>query len=194
MSARFLDRRLAREAGRSRLPLALTIVLGTLGGILLVAQARLLSLTVSRAFLEAANLPAVAPLLWALLAAAGVRALATWGAEVAAAEVAVRARTDLRGRLFAQLLALGPAYAREERAGELVSTATDGIEALDPYFSQYLPQIALSAVVPLAILVFVFPLDPLSGLILLLTAPLIPLFMVLIGSASDELARRQWGS
>ena len=83
---------------------------------------------------------------------------------------------------------------RRERSGELVNTLVEGIEALDAYFSQYLPQIALAALVPLTVLVFVAPLDLLSGLVLLLTAPLIPVFMILIGSLAEGLSRRQWGA
>jgi ATP-binding cassette subfamily C protein CydD len=91
-------------------------------------------------------------------------------------------------------MALGPAYSQGERSGELANTLVEGVEALDAYFRHYLPQLALAALVPLTILVFVFPLDWVSGLVLLLTAPLIPLFMALIGSAADALTRRQWTS
>jgi ATP-binding cassette subfamily C protein CydD len=91
-------------------------------------------------------------------------------------------------------VALGPAYVWDEQSGELANTAVEGIEALDAYFRQYLPQVALAALVPLTVLLFIFPLDWLSGLILLLTAPLIPLFMVLIGNTADALTRRQWTS
>ena len=101
-------------------------------------------------------------------------------------------KTDLRERLTAHLLALGPAYTRGERTGELVNTAVEGIEALDAYFSQYLPQLALAVLIPVTFLLVVFPLDPLSGLVLLLTAPLIPVFMILIGSLADSLTRQQW--
>ena len=89
-------------------------------------------------------------------------------------------------------MALGPAYTRGERTGELVNTAVEGIEALDAYFSQYLPQLALAVLIPVTFLLVVFPLDPLSGLVLLLTAPLIPVFMILIGSLADSLTRQQW--
>ena len=68
----------------------------------------------------------------------------------------------------------------------------EGIDALEAYFSQYLPGLALAALVPLIYLLVVFPLDPLSALVLLLTAPLIPLFMVLIGNVAQALTRRQW--
>jgi thiol reductant ABC exporter CydD subunit len=189
-----LDRRLLRGAQATRGPLALTIGLGAGGGVVVVAQAYLLSLVVSQVFLGGSTLSGVMSLLVTFLLLSLVRAGLTWGAETAADRVANRVKHDLRARLTAHLLALGPAYARGERSGELANTAVEGIEALDAYFRQYLPQLALAALVPLTILLFVFPLDWVSGLIMLLTAPLIPVFMILIGSLAESLTRRQWTS
>ena len=189
-----LDRRLLGRAQAARCPLALAVGLGAGGGVVIVAQAYLLSLVVSQIFLDGSTLGGVLPLLGAFLLLSLVRAGLTWGAEVAAGRVASRVKHDLRARLAAHLLALGPAYARGERSGELANTAVEGIEALDAYFRQYLPQLALAALVPLTVLFLVFPLDWLSGLVMLLTAPLIPVFMVLIGSLAENLTRRQWTS
>jgi ATP-binding cassette subfamily C protein CydCD len=176
----------------------LTIGAGLLAGALAVGQAGCLSRTVSLVFLQARSLGEVQPLLLGLLVLGLARAGLTWGSEVTAQRVAAHVKTRLREQLVAHLLELGPIYTSGERcnrgdySGELVTTLTEGIEALDAYFSQYLPQLALAALVPLTILVFVFPLDLLSGLVLLLTAPLIPLFMALIGSLAEALSRRQW--
>jgi ATP-binding cassette subfamily C protein CydD len=189
-----LDRRLLHQAQRARLALALTVGLGVLGGVVIVAQARFLSRVVSQVFLEGRGLQQVQPLLLALLVLALARAVLTWGGEVAAHRVAVQVKSRLRERLTAHLLALGPAYAWGERSGELANTVVEGVEALDAYFRQYLPQLALAALVPLTVLLFVFPLDWVSGLVLLLTAPLIPIFMDLIGSTADAMTRRQWTS
>jgi len=178
----------------ARLALALAVGLGLLGGITIVGQAYLLSRVVSQVFLAGESLRQVAALLIAFLALSLVRAGLAWGSEAAADAVAGRVKRDLRARLTAHLLDLGPAYARGERSGELVNTVVEGVEALDAYFRQYLPQLALAALVPLTVLLFVFPLDWVSALVLLLTAPLIPLFMVLIGNLADTLTRRQWSS
>ncbi len=112
--------------------------------------------------------------------------------EISANAVAVRIKTDLRERLLAHIFALGPAYTRRERTGELTTAAVEGIEALDAYYSQYLPQLVITALVPLSILIFVFPLDLLSGVILLVTAPLIPLFMIMIGKGAEIVTQRQY--
>ncbi len=191
---RLVDRRLLDEARQARLGLVLTVGLGALAGLLTVLQALALSRTVGQVFLQSRTLGQVRPWLVGLLLIALARAALIWGGEVAASRVAARLKASLRERLFDRLLALGPAYARGERTGELSNTATEGIEALDAYFGQYLPQLALAALVPLTILAFVLPLDPVSGAVLLLTAPLIPIFMILIGDRADAMTRRQWAS
>lgn len=175
---------------------------GTLAGVLTVMQAAVLSRAVARVFLQGFDLGGVQTLLLALVGLAFGRAAFTWFGELAAARVARRVKNDLRGRLADHIVRLGPAFLRStggdhaegERTGELVNTALEGVEALDAYFAQYLPQLALAAVVPVTFLLFVFPIDPLSALVLLLTAPLIPLFMALIGSLTDALTRRQWST
>ncbi|MCX7707500.1 MAG: ABC transporter transmembrane domain-containing protein, partial [Anaerolineae bacterium] len=192
--SKFFDRRLLKEAQGHRLGLGLTIALSALAGILTVGQAAALSRAVADVFLGDSDLAGIQHWLLALAGLTAARSLAAWGGEVTANRTALRVKRTLRARLMAHLLALGPAYTRGERTGELVNTATEGVETLDAYFSQYLPQVALAAIVPLAFLVVVFPRDPLSGVVLLLTAPLIPLFMVLIGSVADALTRRQWNA
>lgn len=186
------DRRLLAEARAVRGWLGLSIGFGVLTGFLTVAQAAALAAVIDRVFLKSATLADVLPLLGALLIVMLMRAALTWAGDVSAFRAAARVKTQLRQRLFDHLLQLGPAYVRGERTGELVNTAIDGIEALEAYFSQYLPQLVLAAVVPLLMLIFVFPIDLLSALILLITAPLIPFFMILIGKAADALTKRQY--
>lgn len=189
-----LDGRLLRQAWLARAALILTVGLGFLAGVAMVGQALLLSQVVHRVFMAGATLKDAGPLLLGVVALSLLRAGFVWGSEVSAGQIASRVKDELRQRLAAHLVALGPAYSREERSGELTNTLVEGVEALDAYFRQYLPQLALAALVPLAVLAFVFPLDWVSGLVLLLTAPLIPLFMILIGSAAEALTQRQWTS
>ncbi len=190
--SRFYDARLLRLVQDDRLALGRALLLGVIAGALTLLQAYTLARIVDGVFRQGLALPAVAPLLALLAGAALARAGASWAGEVAAQRVAERVKTGLRSRLMAHILALGPAYTRGEHTGELVNTAVEGIESLDAYFSQYLPQLALAAAVPVLFLAFVFPLDPITGLVLLLTAPLIPLFMALIGNLADGVTRRQW--
>ncbi|MFZ3078415.1 MAG: thiol reductant ABC exporter subunit CydD [Bellilinea sp.] len=188
------DRNLLSAARREWLALALTILLGFLGGLAIILQARQLSAILSAVFIEGQTQGAVAPLIIPLLIILIVRALFAWLADASAGILAIRVKERLRSQLVGHLFRLGPAYARGENSGELANTVMQGIENLDAYFSQYLPQAALAALIPLAVLVVVFPGDWLSGLILLLTAPLIPIFMILIGKASEAATHRQWNA
>ncbi|MGB8214164.1 MAG: thiol reductant ABC exporter subunit CydD [Anaerolineales bacterium] len=187
-----ISRRLLALACDSRLALAATILTGFLAGLLTIGQAAAFSQAIERVFLGRQALPGIAGLLRLILGIVFLRALLAWGSEVSANAVAVRVKSDLRQRLFDKIQRLGPAYSHAERTGELVNAAVEGVEALDAWFSQYLPQLVIAALVPLSILLVVFPQDPLSGLILLLTAPLIPVFMYLIGQAAEALTKRQW--
>ena len=182
------------QAGR----LTAAILLGAAGGLLTVLQAFWLSRAVSRVFLDRQGLDEISALLLALAGAPLLRAGLVYAAETTASAASRHLRHDLRQRLYSHLQALGPAYRlgesgeSEVRSGELVNTATEGIEALEAYFSQYLPQLALAALIPVGMLIFIFPSDLLSAIVLLLTAPLLPLLMLLIGSAGREQTRRQW--
>jgi ATP-binding cassette subfamily C protein CydD len=187
-----LDPHLLREARTARHWLALTVGLGWAGGIAAVLWARVLSRIISQVFLQRRTLGDVSSLLIVLLVIAAGHAGTIWASEVTANRVAGKVKADLRERFFAHVLTLGPAYVRDERTGELVNTAVEGVESLDAYLSQYLPQLALTVLVPVTFLILIFPLDALSGLVLLLTAPIIPVFMFLIGNLADAMTRKQW--
>jgi ATP-binding cassette subfamily C protein CydCD len=193
-----LNLRLFKETRHAQIAVALSICLGLIGGILGVFQAREISKVISRVFLEGSTLESVSILIYAILIIVVLRAVFAWGGEMGASAAARQIKQDLRERLFTHIMNLGPAYLRNEReetgvlTGELVNLATEGIDALEVYFSQYLPQIALAALIPLTILVFIFPIDSLSGVVFLITAPLLPLFMYLIGSTAETLTRKQW--
>jgi ATP-binding cassette subfamily C protein CydCD len=187
-----MHRRLLTLARDSRLALTITILSGLFAGLLAIGQSYLISSTVNGVFLEKKTLLQVSGWMQFLLILIAARGLLTWVNELAANAVAVRVKTDLRERLFSHIIALGPSYSRTERTGELATAAVEGIEALDAYFSQYLPQLVISVLVPVTILILVFPLDSLSGLILLLTAPLIPFFMYLIGRDAEGVTKRQY--
>lgn len=189
-----VDKRLLPRALLARIDLILTVGLGLAVGVVMIGQAWFLSQTVSQVFLDGGTLVDVRGLLAGLLVLSLVRFGLVWASDLTSGRLARALKHDLRMRLTSHLLDLGPAYVRGERSGELTNTVVEGIEALDAYYRQYLPQLAIAALVPLAVLFFVFPLDWISGLVLLLTAPLIPLFMVLIGNMADGLTKRQWAS
>ncbi len=172
--------------------LGAAVAAGVFGGVLTIGQAYLLSGVVSKVFLEGVFLDGLQTSLRILFVIIITRGLFTYISERAAKEVAIRIKQDVQLRLFDHLCQLGPAFTRRRQTGALTSAGLEAVEALDAYFSQYLPQLVWAAAIPVAILGFVFPLDPLSGLILLLTAPLIPVFMLLIGKAAEVLTNRQY--
>jgi len=189
-----LDRRLLKQIRVAKFALLGAVLAGVAAGAASILQARQVSQVVARVFLDGERLGQVMPLMWILLAAVAARAVCAYLAEILSNHAALRVKEHLRVVLMRSILQTGPARMQEERSGELVNTVTQGIEALDAYFSQYLPQLALAGLLPLTYLLVVVPADPLSGLVLLLTGPLIPVFMFLIGSSAQRLTGRQWAA
>ncbi len=176
----------------ARVSLSLAVALGLLVAAATIMQLVALSKVVDGVFLEGADLVEVRGSLLLLLGASLLRSCLVWGREVVAQRGAVRVKSELRERLFAHVLRLGPSYTRGERTGELATTATEGIEKLDAYVGRYLPQVFLSVFVPLMIAGYILPRDLSSAVLLLVTAPVIPILMVLVGSYAEEHTRRQW--
>jgi ATP-binding cassette, subfamily C, bacterial CydD len=120
------------------------------------------------------------------------RAAVSYGGEVAALRAAARIKSQLRRRLAAKALELGPSWLSGQRAGEITTLATTGLDALDAYFARFLPQLVLACCVPLAVLARVAAADWISGVVIAVTLPLIPLFAVLIGGYGKARTQRQW--
>lgn len=181
--------------GRSRSArrdLGLAVGAGVVNGILLVVQAGLLAHILHAAIMEGAGRAALTVPFLVLLGIFAGRALCAWLAEVAGMAAATRVKADLRTELFAHVLSRGPAVTDHRPSGALATVLMEQVEALEGYFARFLPQMALAVLVPLVIVVAVFPVNWVAGLILLLTAPLIPVFMALIGMKAAAANRRQF--
>jgi ATP-binding cassette subfamily C protein CydD len=187
-----MNRELLRRVPSARVSLGATVALGILAAVATIAQMVALAKVVDRVFLEGAGLGEVGTPLSVLLVASVLRPGLLWAREVTAQRGAVRVKSELRERLFGHVLHLGPSYAKGERTGELATTTTEGVERLDAYLARYLPQTALCVFVPLLIAAYVFPRDPSSAILLLATAPVIPVLMVLVGGYAEEHMKRQW--
>ncbi|HEY8743142.1 MAG TPA: ABC transporter transmembrane domain-containing protein, partial [Chloroflexota bacterium] len=175
-----------------RRELAPVVALGALGTVATIAQMALLSAVLGRALLGHQHISQVLPSLLFLLGVIVLRALLAWGEEAGAQLAALRLTGDLREQVFAHLLQLGPAYVQRERSGDLATAATEGIDRLTPYYQRYVPLQSLSLIVPALIILFLTRVDLLASLLLLGTAPVIPLLMVLIGSYSQTHVQRHW--
>ncbi len=189
-----IDRRLFLELGPVRLWFILAVGLGLLNGLFVIGLAYTLTQIIDRVFLKNAAIDeAQSHLVW-LIGLAGLRFVVQWGSELSALHLTERIKIDLRERLFNHLLQLGPVALAQERSGELVNTLVEGVESLDNYFRQLIPQLFLMLLIPLAIFLVVVPQDVLSAVILICTAPLLPLFMILIGMWAGAVGQRQFKS
>ena len=181
-----------QRARSARTWIVLAIGLGFLSGILLIAQARLLAQIVHGAFMQRLSFELLSPAFGALLAVIVLRAFLGWGREVAGFQAGARIRTEVRMALMQHIMALGPAYTQRQKTGALASTLMDQVESLHGFYAFYLPQLALAVMIPVSILAFVFPISWAAGTLLLATAPLIPLFMVLIGMGAESISQRNF--
>ncbi len=176
-----LDPRLLHHARAVRGLLVGSVVLGVLGVLATIVQAVLLAELLVRAVLDGADLGQLTRPLVLLAAVVVVRAGLGWAAEELARRSAHAVTAQLRRALLVHTLALGPRWAGHQRRGELAVLATTGVDGLEPYAARYLPTLVLTAVVPPLVVGFLFLEDPLSAVIVLLTLPLVPLFMALVG-------------
>jgi ATP-binding cassette subfamily C protein CydD len=186
-----IDRRILRLDTRARRWIMLAVALMALAAVALIAQALLLSRTISGVFRSGESLGAVMPLLVLLLLLIGVRAALQWGGEVIAQRGASRIKREMRLRLLRKLGQRALPMS-DERSGELAHTAVEGVEALDEYVTQYQTARLLAALVPALVFLVVLWLDPLSGLILIVAGPLLVLLLAVIGSRTKELSERRF--
>ncbi|MCX5350463.1 thiol reductant ABC exporter subunit CydD [Streptomyces mirabilis] len=187
-----IDPRLLRYARATRFFLMAVVGLGAAGAALVIAQAMLIAEVVVGAFQHGHSASELRTPLVLLVAVAIGRAVVSWLTELAAHRASAAVKSELRGRLLERAAALGPGWLSGQRTGSLVALATRGVDALDDYFSRYLPQLGLAVVVPVAVLARIVTEDWVSAAIIVVTLPLIPVFMALIGWATRSQMDRQW--
>ncbi len=169
-----------------------SIVWAFSGGLLIILQARLLALACQRLIIDHAPFSTIQPLVGWVAGLALLRGVCTLLAERSLVTVVARVKNAVRSQLYRRLQLAGPAGRSGEETGPLVEAVTAGIEGLEPYLARFLPHAALAALLPPAVLLVVGPVSWRPALVLLFSAPFIPLFMVLIGRGAESLNRRQW--
>ncbi len=186
-----VDPRLLRRAAPVRRFLVVAVLIGSATAAVIVGQAWLIASTVGAVFAQPRLEPVVTALPW-LAAAVALRAGLGWLNSTVGARAAAAVKSQLRTEIMtARLSAPGtPAIP----AGRLVTMITSGLDALDGYFARYLPQLVLAVTVPLIIGAAILLADPLSALIVALTLPLIPIFMILVGWMTTALTRRRFAA
>lgn len=184
---------LLAEAGKIRGLLLCIVGLAAGIGLLTVFQARLLAWACQRVVMQGEGVSSVLPLAALLVLLAAGRSVCTYILETRSAAAAARVKQAVRSKLYRKIQSLGPAGLAGAETGPLIETVTKGVDELEPYFTRFLPQLALAAILPLMFLIIIVPSEWRAGLVLLFSAPFIPLFMILIGQGSEKLHRRQWG-
>lgn len=183
---------LKRESKPAASALKFSIALGTFNALLMIAGAYLLAKIVHEVMFDAAGLNDVSYLLWALGGIILARGIFLALSQRLSAHAARNIKSSMRANLLEKITRLGPAFTEQKGHGAMLNTLHDGVEALHDYYANYLPSVAYSALIPLAILVVIFPTDWQAGLIFLFTAPLIPFFMILVGHKAEQLNQARW--
>jgi ATP-binding cassette subfamily C protein CydD len=186
-----LDPRLLRYSAAARGYLAVTVALGLAATGLILIQASLLAHVLAGAA-TGTGVTVLAGSLGALAAVLLARAAASYGGETAALRAAAAVKSQLRCRLAGHALRLGPSWLARHRSGEVTTLATRGLDGLDAYFARYLPQLVLACLVPFAVLIRVGLADWVSGVVIGVTLPLIPVFAILVGLHTKAVTQRQW--
>ncbi|MDO6719786.1 thiol reductant ABC exporter subunit CydD [Psychrosphaera sp. 1_MG-2023] len=170
------------------------VALGALNGLLMIVQTAILAylIDISIFSIEGDETFTLPQICGALIFIIIIRAALGYFSECYSRQGAMSIKANIRARLLQRLFQLGPTYTQTKGSAKLATLLNRGIDSLEDYFAGYLPVIAYCAVIPLAILVAVFPIDWQSGLILLLTAPMVPFFMILIGHKAQRLNQQHW--
>lgn len=185
-----IDKRLLAASRPTRTFLAISVCLGLALAGLVICQAWLLADLLSRAFVGGAGLAQLRTPLGLLVLVGAGRAAVAWLQEWVAHRCAAEVIWELRSQVLRKVVRLGPDSTRS--TGSVATLITRGIDALDGYFARYLPQVVLAGVVPLLVLVQIGVADWVSGLIIVLTLPLVPVFMVLVGWYTQRETQRRW--
>ncbi|HET7515790.1 MAG TPA: thiol reductant ABC exporter subunit CydD [Gaiella sp.] len=185
------DPRLLGRARAVRSLLVVDAVLGVVAALLVLAQAVLLARVAARGF-EGASLGDVAWPLVALVAVILGRSVVAWAFETAGRRAATRMISQLRLDLVESRLRHRPTALDGAESAELATAAVSGVDALEATFARYLPQLVSAVVVPVAVLVLVVSVDPVAAGVMVLTLPLVPVFMWLVGRYTEHRARARW--
>ncbi|MCG9596948.1 cysteine/glutathione ABC transporter permease/ATP-binding protein CydD [Vibrio sp. Isolate25] len=189
---RSLNKWLKQQSKLAKRWLMIAVGLGVLSSVFLLAQAALLATILHQLIIEQVDKYQLVPYFIGLAAVIGVRALCSWGREIAGYRCGAQIRVYIRQLILDKLRELGPAYIKGKPAGSWATLLLEQVEDMHDFFARYLPQMSLSVLVPFVILIVVFPVNWAAGLIFLLTAPLVPMFMALVGMKAADANRKNF--
>ena len=170
--------------------LNLNILLATFSSVILVGQTYLLASLLHKLIILSEPVTGLAPYFIGLVVGFALRALILWIREKIGFKCGQLLRNIIRQQILDKIHQVGPATINNKPAGSWATIMLEQVEKLHNFYTRYLPQQALSAIVPMIILIVVFPLNWAAGLILMGTAPLIPIFMILVGKAAADSSQK----
>ena len=162
------------------------IVLATLSALILVAQTYFLATLLDKLIMQNVPRDELIPYFLGLIIGFGMRAIILWAREKIGFRSGQLLRNHIRQKILDKIHLVGPATINQKPAGSWASIMLEQVENLHNFYARFLPQQSLSAIVPVVILIAVFPLNWAAGLILMITAPLVPLFMIIVGIAAAD--------
>ncbi|MEZ9446882.1 cysteine/glutathione ABC transporter permease/ATP-binding protein CydD [Vibrio splendidus] len=189
---RSLNKWLKQQSKLAKRWLMIAISLGVLSSVFLIAQAALLASILHQLIIENVDKSELVGHFAGLALAVVGRAGCTWGREIAGYRCGEQIRVYIRQLILDKLRELGPAYIKGKPAGTWATLLLEQVEDMQDFFSRYLPQMSLSVMIPFIILVVVFPVNWAAGLIFLITAPLVPMFMALVGMKAADANRKNF--
>ncbi|WP_027274495.1 heme ABC transporter permease/ATP-binding protein CydD [Leminorella grimontii] len=189
---RELTRWLKNNGLLARRWLRVSTLLGLLSGLLIIGQAWLLATLLHELIIEQVSRSSLTTYFLLLIATVALRAVLVWLREQAGFIYGATIRQSIRQQVLNRLEALGPAWIQGKPAGSWATMILEQIDDMQDFYARYQPQMMLAVTVPLLILAAVFPINWIAGLILFVTAPLIPIFMALVGMGAAEANRRNF--
>jgi ATP-binding cassette subfamily C protein CydD len=183
---------LKEQSKAVRKPILFAAMAGIINGLGVIVQAAILAFILQAIIIDKLPLASIITPLLLLVAVFILRSLCIYGHQVWGFEAGAQVRASVRKQLFAKFLTLGPAEIKQRQSGELAAVTLEQVDALENYFSRYLPQQMIVGVLPLVMIIVVMPVNWVVGLIFLVTGPLVPIFMALVGMGAASANRSQF--
>jgi ATP-binding cassette subfamily C protein CydD len=189
---RSLNTWLRQQSKLAKRWLYIAVGLGLISTLLLLVQTALLSTIIYQVIIEHRDKGELILQFIGVALLIPARALCAWGREMAGFRCGKEIRIYIRQLILDKLTELGPAYIKGKPAGAWATLTLEQVENMHDFFARYLPQMSLSVLVPFIILIVVFPINWAAGLIFLITAPLVPFFMALVGIKAADASRKNF--
>ncbi|WP_160688693.1 thiol reductant ABC exporter subunit CydD [Clostridium sp. C2-6-12] len=187
-----INKRLLKESKFKRFYIVAVIITSLFNSLFIVVSAYLLSFIVSGIFLKTKTLEEIKIYIVLFIGNSVLKALFNFVSEVYIKNSSEEIKENLKDKLFKLVISANPYKVKNEKLGELINTITEGVEMVERYYSEYIPQFFSAFIIPLLICLGVAYVDKISALIMVITYPIIPVFMILIGYKSKEANERQW--